>query len=87
MNVPTMTVHGGIAKPTSILKQNSLKGNAVSLHFHNSNYQAESTPMLTKLIVKCAWCGKYLGVKDGKGVSGISHGICKECADKLTIVK
>jgi hypothetical protein len=43
--------------------------------------------MLTKLIVKCAWCGKHLGVKDGKGVSGVSHGICKECLDKLTIVK
>jgi len=43
--------------------------------------------MLTKLTIKCAWCGKHLGVKDGKGVSGVSHGICKECADKLTIVK
>jgi len=37
---------------------------------------------MTILIVKCAWCGKIKGIKDGKGVSGISHGICKHCADK-----
>ncbi len=38
---------------------------------------------MTVLIVKCAWCGKYLGQKDGKGISGISHGICLECAKKI----
>jgi hypothetical protein len=38
---------------------------------------------MTILIVECGWCGKYLGQKDGKGVSGISHGICPECSEKF----
>lgn len=33
------------------------------------------------LTVKCAWCGDDMGVKDGKGVEGISHGICRKCAN------
>jgi len=37
---------------------------------------------MTILIVQCAWCNKPLGQKDGKGVSGISHGICKSCVKK-----
>jgi len=32
--------------------------------------------------VVCMYCQKDLGTKDGKGVSGISHGICPECYDK-----
>lgn len=35
--------------------------------------------MTTTLTVYCAWCGKYLGSKDGQGVAGVSHGICPEC--------
>lgn len=34
------------------------------------------------VIVKCAWCGKPLGVKDGQGVEGISHGICNDCLNR-----
>lgn len=34
------------------------------------------------LTVVCAWCGKYLGTKEGQGVEGISHGICEECKAK-----
>jgi hypothetical protein len=30
--------------------------------------------------VTCAWCGRYLGTKDGHGVEGKSHGICEDCA-------
>ena len=33
--------------------------------------------------VVCAWCDKDMGEKDGKGVEGISHGICEECLAKV----
>jgi hypothetical protein len=36
----------------------------------------------TDLKVECAWCGAPLGTKDGKGTTGVSHGICRKCADK-----
>lgn len=29
----------------------------------------------------CAWCRKDLGTVDGRGVSGVSHGMCPACAD------
>ena len=32
--------------------------------------------------VICAWCGKDMGEKDGKGVEGVSHGICEDCVNK-----
>jgi len=35
--------------------------------------------------VVCAWCGKHMGEKDGRGVEGTSHGICKECLSKLEV--
>ena len=38
----------------------------------------------TVLLVKCAWCGKDMGEKDGQGVSGVSHGMCPECCRKVT---
>jgi len=31
----------------------------------------------------CAWCGRHLGQKDGAGSSGVSHGVCPECYQKL----
>ena len=31
----------------------------------------------------CAWCDKEMGEIDGGGVEGVSHGICKECLEKL----
>lgn len=37
----------------------------------------------TALEVHCAWCGKFMYVKDGKGISGISHSICPECTKEL----
>ena len=33
--------------------------------------------------IVCAWCGKDMGEKDGKGAEGVSHGICRECFAKL----
>ena len=32
------------------------------------------------VVVQCAWCGKHLGLRQGHGVAGISHGMCKECS-------
>jgi len=31
----------------------------------------------------CAWCNKETGEKDGKGIKGISHGMCEECFARL----
>ena len=31
------------------------------------------------LLSICAWCGLYLGYKDGQGQTGLSHGLCGEC--------
>ena len=33
--------------------------------------------------IVCAWCGKEMGEKNGKGVGGVSHSICQECLAKL----
>lgn len=27
----------------------------------------------------CAWCNRFLGIKDGEGTS---HGMCEECFEK-----
>ena len=31
------------------------------------------------MIVECAWCGCVVGEKDGRGVEGITSGICDGC--------
>ena len=36
----------------------------------------------TEIAISCAWRGKSLGVKEGNGQSGVSHGICPECSVK-----
>jgi len=33
--------------------------------------------------IVCAWCGKDMGEKNGKGVEGISHSICRQCLAKF----
>lgn len=38
---------------------------------------------MTTLIIRCAWCGRDMGEKDGQGQEGVSHGICKSCAKEL----
>ena len=35
--------------------------------------------------IVCAWCGKDMGEKDGKGIEGISHSICPKCLVKLLV--
>ncbi len=29
--------------------------------------------------VACCMCKKFLGEKDGRGVEGVSHGLCSDC--------
>lgn len=31
------------------------------------------------MFIRCAWCGKALGEKDGEGQEGTSDGICDAC--------
>ena len=40
-------------------------------------------PTITTITIVCGWCGAGMGAKDGQGVTGISHGICDDCAEKL----
>lgn len=42
--------------------------------------QLQTVPKKTTLRVVCAYCGKYIRSVPGYGVSGVSHGICEECA-------
>ena len=37
------------------------------------------------LMIKCAWCGKVLGYKEGKSPDymPITHSICSECKDQV----
>jgi hypothetical protein len=35
------------------------------------------------IISVCMECGEWLGIKDGMGVCGISHGLCGNCLNKL----
>jgi hypothetical protein len=30
----------------------------------------------------CMYCDKDMGTRDGKGMTGVSHGICDECGKK-----
>ena len=34
------------------------------------------------IIVICAVCKKFIDIKDGKGCSGNSHGLCGDCLEK-----
>lgn len=39
-------------------------------------------PPLLPLVIKCAWCGKYLGEKEPYEDKSVTHGICPECREK-----
>lgn len=45
------------------------------LNYHDKDYYE-----MNLMEVICGWCGKHLAWKFG---SGISHGICKECAKRM----
>ena len=35
--------------------------------------------------IVCSWCGRGTREKDGKGIEGISLGICGECVAKFEV--
>lgn len=35
------------------------------------------------LIVICSYCLAFMGIKDGKGTCGVSHGVCSHCSDEV----
>ncbi|MDP3880175.1 MAG: hypothetical protein Q8Q07_07735 [Dehalococcoidales bacterium] len=39
-------------------------------------------PPLLPLVIKCAWCGRYLGEKEPYEDKSVTHGICPECLAK-----
>jgi len=40
-------------------------------------------PKPGEIVVVCAWCVKEIRRKPGDGETGISHGICASCLQKL----
>lgn len=36
----------------------------------------------TTIQVECQYCGCDLGTKQGHGKTGVSHGVCEDCAKK-----
>jgi len=34
------------------------------------------------LVTVCAWCERFLGMRETEGASSISHGICRACATR-----
>jgi hypothetical protein len=40
------------------------------------------THLPVSLIVSLCTCGKFLGIKRGYGVYGISHGLCRGCYER-----
>ena len=45
------------------------------------SHKNDSQPK-TRITVVCAWCGKFIRTVDGRGETGVSHGICTACAKK-----
>jgi len=35
--------------------------------------------------IYCAWCGIFMGIKDGEGIEGESHSVCERSYKKLTL--
>jgi len=50
--------------------------------FRRSKSGQSQQPALLPLIIKCAWCGKYLGEKEPYEDKSVTHGICPECRAK-----
>lgn len=37
----------------------------------------------TVITVVCAYCEDFMKEKDGRGVTGVSHGVCEPCFEKF----
>jgi hypothetical protein len=40
--------------------------------------------MQTVIEVFCMFCTTLIGLKDGEGISGVSHGVCDDCAPEYS---
>jgi len=69
---------GYVAGPAQSAQQKEGQVNGCETCTYNDECQASDS-----LEVRCAWCGKPLGSKPGEGTSGVTHGICDECAARL----
>lgn len=49
---------------------------------HHAGHPPPPVKPATTMTIVCAWCGKFLGEKDGQGQTGITHGICIGCKAK-----
>ena len=54
---------------------------SLKIEVEMKNFCGENKSREMKIV--CAWCHKYMGEKDGEGVEGVSHSICRECLVKL----
>jgi len=50
--------------------------------FRRSKTEKSRQSALLPLIIRCAWCGKYLGEKEPYEDKSETHGICPECRAK-----
>lgn len=50
--------------------------------FRTERRERSWQPPLLPLVIKCAWCGKYLGEKEPYEDKSVTHGICPECRAK-----
>lgn len=42
-----------------------------------------TAPYVTSMEVYCPWCDTSLGWKNGQGKTGITYGICEDCAERM----
>ena len=50
--------------------------------FRSISHEKSWQPPLMPLVIKCAWCGKYMGEKEPYEDKSVTHGICPECRAK-----
>ena len=49
--------------------------------FYNKEFKEKKE--VVKIIIQCAWCKRKLGEKEPLDYTGISHGICDKCKQKM----
>ena len=69
---------GYVAGPAQSAQQKEGQVNGCETCTYNDECESSDS-----LEVRCAWCGKPLGSKPGEGTSGVTHGICEDCAARL----
>ena len=68
------TIRNNITVPVMNLSQDMRHAGSSEYHY---------VDMGKRLKIECAWCGRYMGERDGYGVEGVTHSICEQCSAKL----